>query len=94
MKGERCVCYSGSLIYSPDGHMSVQIMRDPHPVVAASMWSSDGRDLLPSASATEIRDAYSGYYAYFGTWEIDERANTFGYGPRSGRPAAKSSLAS
>src|SRR5688500_14731140 len=38
---------SGTLIYSPDGHMSVQIMRDPHPVVAASMWSSDGRDLLP-----------------------------------------------
>ena len=67
---------SGTLIYSPDGHMSVQIMRDPHPVVAASMWSSDGRDLLPSASANEIRDAYSGYYAYFGTWEIDERART------------------
>src|SRR5688500_551746 len=41
---------SGTLIYGPDGHMSVQIMRDPHPVVAASMWSSDGRDLLPSAS--------------------------------------------
>jgi Lipocalin-like domain len=44
---------SGALIYSPDGHMSVQIMRDPHPVVAASMWSSDGRDLLPSASARD-----------------------------------------
>jgi Lipocalin-like domain len=67
---------SGTLIYSPDGHMSVQIMRDPHPVVAASMWSSDGRDLLPSASAKEIRDGYSGYYAYFGSWEIDERART------------------
>ena len=67
---------SGTLIYSPDGHMSVHIMRDPHPVVAASMWSSDGRDLLPSASATEIRDAYGGYYAYFGTWDIDEGART------------------
>ena len=67
---------SGTLIYSADGHMSVQIMRDPHPVVAASMWSSDGRDLLPSASASEIRDAYGGYYAYFGTWEIDEAART------------------
>jgi hypothetical protein len=40
------------------------------------MWSSDGRDLLPSASTSEIRDAYGGYYAYFGTWEIDESART------------------
>ena len=67
---------SGTLIYSPDGRMSVQIMRDPRPPVAASMWSSDGRVLLPSASANEIRDAYSGYYAYFGTWDVDERAHT------------------
>jgi hypothetical protein len=67
---------SGTLIYSNNGHMSVQIMRDPHPAVAASIWSSDGRDLLPSASANEIRDAYGGYYAYFGTWEIDEGART------------------
>ena len=67
---------TGILVYSPDGRMSVQIMRDPRPAVAGSMWSSDGRDLLPSASATEIRDAYNGYYAYFGTWEIDERART------------------
>ena len=67
---------TGTLIYSPDGHMSVQIMRNPPSVVAPSMWSSDGRDLLPSASASEIRDAYSGYYAYFGTWDIDEGALT------------------
>ena len=67
---------SGTLIYSPDGHMSVQIMRDPHPVAAPSIWSSDGRDLLPSASASAIRYAYSGYYAYFGTWDIDEGKRT------------------
>ena len=67
---------SGTLIYSPDGRLSLQIMRDPRPPVAASMWSSDGRVLLPSASANEIRDAYSGYYAYFGTWDVDERAHT------------------
>ena len=67
---------SGTLIYNPDGHMSVQIMRDPRPAGAGSMWSSDGRDLLPSASPSEIRDAYGGYYAYFGTWEVDERART------------------
>jgi hypothetical protein len=67
---------SGTLIYSADGHMSVQIMRDPRPAAAASMWTSDGRNLLPSASANEIRDAYGGYSAYFGTWEIDARART------------------
>jgi Lipocalin-like domain len=66
---------SGSLIYSPDGRMALQIMRDP-PSVAGSMWSSDGRVLLPSASANDIRNAYSGYYAYFGTWKVDERAHT------------------
>jgi hypothetical protein len=67
---------SGTLIYSLDGHMSVQIMRDPRPAAAASMWTSDGRELLASASAKEIRDAYGGYYAYFGTWDIDEGART------------------
>ena len=66
---------SGSLIYSLDGRMAIQIMRDP-PSVADSMWSRDGRVLLPSASPNDIRDAYSGYYAYFGTWEVDERAHT------------------
>ena len=67
---------TGTLVYSPDGRMSVQIMRDPRPPVAGSMWSSDGRELLRSASADEIREAYGGYYAYFGTWKIDERART------------------
>jgi Lipocalin-like domain len=66
---------SGTLIYSSDGHMAVQIMRDPHPAAAGPMWSSDGRDLLPGAAATDIREAYRGYYAYFGTWEVDERAH-------------------
>ena len=67
---------TGTLIYSPDGRMTIQIMRDPRPLVAGPMWSSDGHDLLPGASANEIRDAYSGYYAYFGTWDVDERAHT------------------
>jgi Lipocalin-like domain len=67
---------SGMLVYSPDGRMTIQIMRDPRPVVTGPMWSSDGHNLLPSASANEIRDAYSGYYAYFGTWDLDEHAHT------------------
>ena len=66
---------SGSLVYSPDGRMAIQIMRDP-PAVAGAMWSSNGRVLLPGASANDVRDALGGYYAYFGTWEVDERAHT------------------
>lgn len=67
---------SGILIYSPDGRMTLQIMRDPRPTGGVPIWSSDGHDLLPSASDNEIRDAYRGYYAYFGTWDVDERAHT------------------
>lgn len=67
---------SGMLVYSPDGRMTLQIMRDPRPTVAVPIWSSDGHDLLPGAAANEIRDAYRGYYAYFGTWDVDERAHT------------------
>jgi Lipocalin-like domain len=67
---------SGMLVYSPDGRMTIQIMRDPRPTAAVPMWSSDGHDLLASAPVSEIRDAYSGYYAYFGTWDADERAHT------------------
>lgn len=67
---------AGLLIYSPSGRMTIQIMRDPRPTSAVALWSSDGHDLLPSAPANEIRNAYSGYYAYFGTWDVDERAHT------------------
>jgi Lipocalin-like domain len=67
---------SGVLTYSPDGRMTIQIVRDPRPVAGGPMWSSDGHNLLPSASANDIRDAYNGYYAYFGTWDLDERAYT------------------
>jgi hypothetical protein len=73
---------SGTLIYSPDGHMALQIMRDP-PSAGSSMWSIDGRVLLPSASTNDTRDALSGYYAYFGTWEIDERADTVTHNVRA-----------
>ena len=67
---------SGMLIYSPSGRMTIQIMRDPRPMTAGPIWSSDGHSVLPNAPANEIRDAYSGYYAYFGTWDVDERAHT------------------
>ena len=66
---------SGVLTYSPGGRMTVQFMRDPRSTFAAGrVWSRDNRELLATAQAAEIRDAYSGYYAYFGTYDFDERA--------------------
>ena len=68
---------SGVLTYSRSGRMTVQFMRDPRTTFAAGrVWSPDNQTLLPTASPTEIRDAYAGYYAYFGTYEVDERAQT------------------
>jgi len=53
---------TGLLVYTPDGHMSVQVMyRNPQ---------LGGR----TASA---QYAHAGYEASFGTYEIDETANTF-----------------
>jgi len=66
---------SGVLTYSLSGRMAVQFMRDPRPTfVGGRVWGRDNQNLLPAASAAEIRDAYAGYYAYFGTYDVDERA--------------------
>ena len=68
---------SGVLTYSPAGRMTVQFMRDPRSTFAAGrVWGPDNQQLLPTASVAEIRDAYTGYYAYFGTYDVDERAQT------------------
>jgi hypothetical protein len=57
--------------------MAVQFMRDPRPTFAGGrVWGPDNQKLLPAASATEIRDALAGYYAYFGTYDVDLRAQT------------------
>ena len=58
---------TGIIIYQPNGYMAVEIMRDPRPVFSESrvMGRSD-----------ELRNAYFGYYAYWGTYTIDEVAGT------------------
>lgn len=64
---------TGTIIYTQDGRMAVQFMRDPRSKPSAqTMWTPDGRDLLTNIPASEIQDAFTGYYAYFGTWRIDE----------------------
>ena len=68
---------SGVLTYSPGGRMTVQFMRDPRTTFAAGrVWGRDNQQLLPTATAADIRAAYIGYYAYFGTYEVDEHART------------------
>ena len=55
---------AGLLVYTRDGHMSVQVMyRNPQ----------------AGTQAGPVQYAQGGYEASFGTYEIDERAHTFIY---------------
>jgi hypothetical protein len=55
----------GLIIYDLKGNVSFQLMRDPRPMMAS--------DDLRKSSVEELKDAIAGYYAYFGTYEIDEK---------------------
>jgi hypothetical protein len=64
---------SGTITYTPGGQVFVQLLVDPNLRFAAgNVFSQSGRDVLGAASDEEIRKAYGGYYAYIGTYEIDE----------------------
>jgi hypothetical protein len=63
--GERPI---GLLLYTADGHMSAQIMRRERGAVASADWS----DLTPGEYEEEAR----GYFAYSGSYEVDEQAAT------------------
>jgi hypothetical protein len=55
----------GYIVYDPTGHLSVQLMRMPaQPTFAA------GDD--DKATDAELRAAYDGFVAYFGTYRVDE----------------------
>ncbi len=55
---------TGLLVYTRDGHMSVQVMyRNPQ----------------AGTNAATVQYAQGGYEASFGTYEIDERAHKFTY---------------
>jgi hypothetical protein len=63
----------GTITYTPGGRVFVQLLADPTPRFSSgNVFSPSGRDLLRAASDDEIRTAYVGYYAYFGTYEVDE----------------------
>jgi hypothetical protein len=54
----------GYIVYDPTGHLHVQIMRTPATPPFASGDDARGSD-------AEVRAAYSGFVAYFGTWQVD-----------------------
>jgi len=55
---------TGTLVYLPNGYMTVQLMRDPPPEFDA--------DTYEGATLEEMKEAFLGYYAYYGTYTIDE----------------------
>jgi len=55
----------GYFVYDPTGHLSVQIMRMPARPLFAAGDDDKGTD-------AEVRGAYDGYAAYFGTYRVDE----------------------
>ena len=54
---------TGLLIYDSTGHMSIQIMKLPHPKVA-----SGDEDVVTEKEKLALFDAYE---AYFGTYQVD-----------------------
>ena len=54
----------GMLMYDASGHMSAQLMRPDRPVFA----SGD----LGSGTPAEVKSAFEGFTAYFGTYKVDE----------------------
>jgi hypothetical protein len=59
---------TGLIIYQPSGYMAVQIMADPRPTLTQNPATRQ----LPF---DEFRSAYFGYYAYWGTYTINDAGN-------------------
>jgi len=56
---------AGYFVYDPTGHLSIQIMRTPATPPFTSGDDASGTD-------AEVREAFNGYVAYFGTYRVDE----------------------
>ena len=67
---------TGAIIYTASGHVSVQFVRDPRPLSSGGTGSGAdltrlaGADPFQSLGADELRDVVSGYYAYFGRYQV------------------------
>jgi len=62
----------GLIVYDASGWMSVQIVSDPPPTHP----SASSREEMLQAPSAEKSAAFDGYYAYFGTWTVDETKAT------------------
>ena len=58
---------TGLIIYHTNGYLAVQVISDPRPMFAESGLT---------ATRDELRNAYFGYYAYWGTYTINEADST------------------
>ena len=58
----------GFLIYTPDGFVSAQLMKPGRSLFQSHDWHG--------GTADEYREAGSGYIAYCGVYEVDERKET------------------
>lgn len=74
---------TGAIVYSASGHMSVQFMRDPRPVTAASADADAARlaGARPFANlpADQLRDLLEGYYAYFGRYQLNPAGDSIAH---------------
>jgi hypothetical protein len=67
---------TGAIIYTASGHVSVQFMRDPRPLTAdsaaagADLTRLAGSDPFERLEADELREVLTGYYAYFGRYQV------------------------
>jgi hypothetical protein len=59
---------TGLILYTPDGYMSAQIMDPGRRPISSADWSA----LTPEEYADEAR----GYFAYAGSFEVDEERGT------------------
>ena len=59
---------TGLIIYQPNGYMAVQIMADPRPTFAQNPATTP-------PPYDEFRNAFFGYYAYWGTYTINDAGN-------------------
>jgi hypothetical protein len=62
----------GMIVYDRSGWMSVQIVSDPQPTIP----KASSREEFLGATSAEKAAAVDGYYAYYGTWTIDQSAST------------------
>jgi len=65
----------GLIMYQPNGYMAVQVMHDPRPMFAERRASA--------ATSDELKNAYFGYYAYWGTYTINAAENTVDHNVQS-----------